>query len=293
MISSLFSPSESPSPSAIPAPSPLTLQYCTINSLRSLTRDAIYPDFGVKIENGAVRFWLLEQWRDLPNELWAWKSVTVWTEGHYYYGCSIWVPSVCMVFYSRHHFSADKCQSYSCSISGNTDVKKYVHHGYFHPTSTTDPYCPQLLLSLPGCSTSCARTAAWKYAGLVDWYAGIGQRRAHFVTRDGATSGIGAARSGTGWGKMGMDTSHVLGVVMPGRGMVGGPPPGPVVPEGNVNRFLWSIVSTDVHVCFQSSYSPSTNQRDETPDINQYCHCHHCRHCPLTHISDLASFHRR
>ncbi len=58
------------------------------------TRDGLYPDFGVQIVDGVVWFWLLEQWQDLPSELWAWKHVMVLTPGHYYYGGNGWVPSV-------------------------------------------------------------------------------------------------------------------------------------------------------------------------------------------------------
>lgn len=121
MVSSLFSLLKSPDTALATALQPMEYHdFYTRPSMKS----GRYPGFGVEIEDGVVWFWLLERWQNLPNELWAWKYMTIWTAGHYYWGCNIWVPSVSIFPLLLYHFSAHQCQSYCCSTSGHMTYRR-------------------------------------------------------------------------------------------------------------------------------------------------------------------------
>lgn len=126
MDSSLFSLIEPPPQGTYVAAAPQLLQSSTNHRSRRRVRDGPYPGFGVEIVGGVAWFWLLEQWQALPNVLRAWKSVTVRTTGHYYSGCSIWVPSVCvlspLVSSSQYSIQIHQSQSCCCSTFGNTQT---------------------------------------------------------------------------------------------------------------------------------------------------------------------------
>lgn len=94
MVSSVFSLLNYELPDTFIASTPQFWNYVQAPSWFDQAGDGLYADFGVNVVHGIVWFWLLEQWRAVPKELWAWKCVTIWTVGHYYNGCSIWVPSV-------------------------------------------------------------------------------------------------------------------------------------------------------------------------------------------------------